>query len=601
MQAGSDASELIAVLGNLPAWRLEDLYESPDSEALGRHLRWLEVECAAFSSQYKGRLCGLSGEGLFRSIHRYESIIRQERRLALYAGLRYQKNTQDPARAKFLSDIGTRLTEITKPLVFFKLELNCIEDKTLVGHFDECAGLRHYRVWLDTVRALRPHQLSAEVEAYAHDFRPVQEEAWTRLFSETVSSLSFEVDGESNSLEPTLSILLEPDRGRRQRAHRAIGEVLEENKGLFARITNTLLQSRLIDNRWRSLPTPQAARHLADDIEPEIVQALRDSVVDAYPRISHRYYALKARWMGLENLESWDRIAPLPGQGGQIFSWEEAREIVESAFAEFSPLLVELAAPFFDAGWMDAAVTPGKAPGAFSASGPTDVHPYIFLNYQGKARDVTTLAHELGHGIHQSLASVQGELMSGAPLTFAETASVFGEMLVFRSLLEKETDPASRKSLLVGKAGDMIHTVIRQISFYEFESRLHEARRSGELLPEEISSIWIDAVGESLGPSVRLDDGYRYFWCYVPHFIHSPFYVYAYAFGDALVNALYGLYRKDGVGFADKYLEMLRAGGSCRHPELLAPFGLDLRDPSFWKIGLDLIEEIIDEAEAIAV
>ena len=270
--------------------------------------------------------------------------------LALYAGLRYQKNTRDPARAKFLSDIGTRLTEITKPLVFFRLELNRTQDKTLVGRFDECAGLRHCRVWLETVRAFRPHQLSAEIEAYAHDFRPVQDEAWAKLFSEAVSSLSFEVDGESDSLEPTLSILLEPDRGRRQRAHRAIGEVLEENKRLFARIINTLLQTRLIDHRWRKLPTPQAARHLSNDIEPEIVQALRDSVVDAYPRISHRYYALRARWMGLEKLESWDRNAPLPGQGGQIFSWEEAREIVESAFAEFSPVLVELAAPFFDAG-----------------------------------------------------------------------------------------------------------------------------------------------------------------------------------------------------------------------------------------------------------
>ena len=601
MQAGRDADEPTAALGILPVWRLEDLYESPDSALVGRDLQWLEDECLAFASEFKGRLGVLSGEGLLRCIQRYEAIVRQERRLFLYAGLHYQQDTRDSERTKFLSDIETRLTEIARPLVFFKLELNRIDEKVLAAHFAECVALRHYRTWLGTVRAFRPHQLSAEVEAYAHDFGPVQDKAWMQLFSEIISSLVFEVDGESGSLETALSILLEPDRGRRRRAHRAIGTVLDTNKRLFARIINTLLQSKEINDRWRKLPTPQAARHLANDIEPEIVQALRDSVVQAYPRISHRYYSLKARWMGLERLESWDRDAPLPGQGGRMFPWAEAREIVESALVEFSPKLADLAAPFFDQGWMDVAVTPGKAPGAFAASGPSDVHPYILMNYQGKARDIMVLAHELGHGIHQSLASVQGDLMSSVPITFAETASVFGEMLVFRSLLEKEEDPLSRRSLLVGKAGDMINTVIRQISFYEFESRLHDARRSGELLPEEIDRLWIDSVAESLGPAVRLDEEYSSFWCYVPHFIHSPFYVYAYAFGDALVNALYGLCRHDQDRFADMYLELLRSGGSRRHPELLEPFGIDLHDPAFWKIGLDLIEEIIDEAEAIAV
>ena len=373
------------------------------------------------------------------------------------------------------------------------------------------------------------------------------------------------------------------------------------NKRLFARITNTLVQSKEIEDRWRKLPTPQFARHLANDIEPEIVGALRDAVVNAYPRISHRYYALKARWMGLENLESWDRNAPLPGQGDRVYSWEEARRIVEEAFTGFSPRMTELAEPFFDRGWIDAPASPGKAPGAFSASGPSDVHPFILLNYQGRVRDVMTLAHELGHGIHQSLASAQGDLMSDAPLTFAETASVFAEMLTFRALLARERDPAARRALLAGKAEDMINTVVRQISFYEFESRLHEARRAGELSAEEIGSHWCAAIRESLGPAVRLSEEYENFWCYVPHFIHTPFYVYAYAFGDALVNALYGLYRQGGKGFADKYLALLQAGGAQRHPELLAPFGLDLRDPAFWEIGLDLIEETINEAEAIEV
>ena len=600
MQAGEDAAPE-AVLGILPVWRLEDLYESPDSPRIGQDLAWLEGECAAFASELEGRLVCLDGNGLFDAFRRFEAVVQRKRRLSLYAELRFQQNTQDPDRGKFLADIHTRLTEATRSLVFFTLELNRIDDPALSEFFAACPGLRHYRVWLGRVRAMRPHQLSPEIETFAHDFAPVQDAAWGRLFSETVSALSFEIDGESLSLERALHILQEPDRGRRRRAHLAIANGMEANKRLFARITNTLIQAKEIEDRWRKLPTPQFARHLVNDIEPEIVGALRDAVVNAYPRIAHRFYALKARWMGLEQLESWDRNAPLPGQGDRVYTWEDARRIVERAFTDFSPKMTELVEPFFEKGWIDAPVSPGKAPGAFSASGPSDVHPFILLNYQGRVRDVMTLAHELGHGIHQSLASEQGDLMSDTPLTFAETASVFAEMLAFRALLEREKDPAARRALLAGKAEDMINTVIRQISFYEFESRLHEARRSGELSAAEIGKFWCGAIRESVGPAVRLSEGYENFWCYVPHFIHSPFYVYAYAFGDALVNALYGLYRQSDTGFADKYLALLRAGGARRHPELLAPFGLDLRDPAFWEIGLDLIEETIDEAESIEV
>lgn len=600
MNAGEGAASE-AALGDLPVWRLEDLYESPDSAQIKRDLNWLGGECAAFASEFEGCLASLSGEVLLGAIRRFEAIVRKKRRLALYASLRFQQNTQDPARGKLLADIQTGLTGHTRPLVFFTLELNQIDDAALADRYAECAELGHYRAWLGRVRAFRSHQLSAEIETFAHDFSPVHEAAWSRLFSETVSALSFEVDGESLSLERALSVLHESDRGRRQRAYKGLAEGMEGHKRLFARITNTLVQSKEIEDRWRKLPTSQAARHLANDIEPEIVRALRDAVVEAYPRIPHRYYALKARWLGLERLEPWDRNAPLPGRGDRIFSWREAREIVEDAFTGFSPKLTELTAPFFDKGWIDAPASAGKAPGAFSASGPSDTHPYILLNYQGRVRDVMTLAHELGHGVHQSLASIQGDLMSNAPLTFAETASVFGEMLAFRALLAREENPAARRALLAAKAEDMITTVMRQISFYEFESRLHEARRSGELSAEDIGCIWREAVGEGLGPAVRLGKEFENFWCYVPHFVHSPFYVYAYAFGDALVNALYGLYLRNADEFADKYLELLRAGGSRRHPELLAPFGLDLRDPSFWKIGLDLIEETIDEAESIHV
>jgi oligoendopeptidase F len=343
------------------------------------------------------------------------------------------------------------------------------------------------------------------------------------------------------------------------------------------------------------MPSPEYGRHLANDVEPEVVDALREAVQAAYPRLSHRYYAMKAKWLGLERLEYWDRNAPLPETDDRVVSWAEAKTTVLDAYAGFSPRMAELAAPFFDKGWIDAAVKPGKAPGAFAHPTVTDVHPYVMLNYLGKTRDVMTLAHELGHGVHQRL----GELLSRTPLTLAETASVFGEMLTFRKLLAAETDPAKRKSLLAGKVEDMINTVVRQIAFFEFERRVHAERRQGELTAEKLGEIWMGVQAESLGPAVNLGAGYETFWSYVPHFIHAPFYVYAYAFGDGLVNALYAVYERGGAGFQDKYFEMLAAGGAKHHKELLAPFGLDASDPAFWGEGLSLIEGFIDELEAM--
>jgi oligoendopeptidase F len=327
------------------------------------------------------------------------------------------------------------------------------------------------------------------------------------------------------------------------------------------------------------------------------VDALREAVQAAYPRLSHRYYALKAKWLGLDKLEYWDRNAPLPQADERTIPWEEARATVLEAYAGFSPRMAELAEPFFDKGWIDAPIRPGKAPGAFSHPGVSDVHPFVMLNYQGKKRDVMTLAHELGHGVHQRLAAAQGELLSRTPLTLAETASVFGEMLTFRKLLRQEENPKRKKALLAAKVEDMINTVVRQIAFYEFERRIHAARREGELTSDDIGRIWMEVQGESLGPAINLGEGYEYFWAYVPHFIHAPFYVYAYAFGDGLVNALYAVYEQGAEGFDEKYFAMLEAGGTKHHKELLAPFGLDASDPAFWDKGLSLIERFIGELE----
>jgi oligoendopeptidase F len=446
---------------------------------------------------------------------------------------------------------------------------------------------------------MRPHQLSDELEKFLHDQSTVGAAAWNRLFDETMAALEFEVDGETLALESTLNLLTDPARAKREAAAHALAATFQDNLRTFARVHNTLAKEKEIEDRWRKMPTPQHGRHLANHVEPEVVQALRDAVVAAYPRLSHRYYALKAKWLGLDKLQVWDRNAPLPIEPPRTVGWDEAKEMVLSAYADFDPEMANLAQPFFEKGWIDAGVKPGKAPGAFAHPTVTEVHPYIMLNYLGKPRDVMTLAHELGHGVHQVLAASQGELLSSTPLTLAETASVFGEMLTFRRLLANAKTDAERKTLLAGKVEDMINTVVRQIAFYDFECKLHAARREGELTPDDINALWMSVQAESLGPAFEFMDGYETFWSYIPHFVHSPFYVYAYAFGDGLVNALYAAYEESGPEFRPKYFDMLRAGGSKHHKELLAPFGLDATDPAFWDKGLAMIAGFIDELEAM--
>ena len=586
-------------LGPLPEWDLTDLYPAQDAPEIARDIDWLGTECAAFASEYEGKLAGLDAAGMLRAVARYEAIQSVSGRIMSYAGLRYYQNTSDAARGKFFGDMQGRITDLSTPLVFFTLELNRLDDGHLDGLLDANADLARYRPVFDRLRAMKPYQLSDELEKFLHDTSVVGAAAWNRLFDETMAGLEFEVDGETMPLESTLNLLSEPDRARRQAGAEALSAVFAEKLPLFARITNTLAKEKEIEDRWRKLPTPQTSRHLANDVEPEVVEALRNAVVAAYPKLSHRYYALKAKWLGLDRMQVWDRNAPLPREDDRKIPWDEARATVMDAYAGFDPRMADIAEPFFEKGWIDAAVKPGKAPGAFAHPTVVAVHPYVMLNYLGKQRDVMTLAHELGHGVHQVLAAGQGELLSSTPLTLAETASVFGEMLTFRRLLDAAPDQAARKILLAGKVEDMINTVVRQIAFYDFECKLHAARREGELTPDDINAIWMGVQAESLGPVFDFMDGYETFWSYIPHFIHSPFYVYAYAFGDGLVNALYAVYEEGDPDFAEKYFAMLRAGGSKHHKELLAPFGLDAGDPAFWDKGLDLISSMIDELEAM--
>ncbi len=587
--------------GALPAWDLRDLYDGMDSPALAADLDAAEAAAKTFAAENEGKLASLDGDALAAVIAAYETMETTLGRVMSFAGLLYAQNTADPARAKFMGDMQARVTTITTPLVFFSLELNRIPDDALAARLSESPALARYKPWLDKLRAMRPHQLSDELETFLHDQSVVGAAAWNRLFDETMSGLEFEVEGEEGplGLEATLNLLSDRDRARREAGAKALAATLKANLRLFTLITNTLSKEKEIEDRWRKLPTPDHARHLANQVEPEVVDALREAVMGAAPRISHRYYALKAKWLGLDRLEFWDRNAPLPSADDRVIPWDEARETVLGAYSGFAPRMAELAEPFFEKGWIDAAVTPGKSPGAFAHPTVSDAHPYVLLNYLGKPRDVMTLAHELGHGVHQRLAAAQGELLSHTPLTLAETASVFGEMLTFRRLLEAETDPEKKKSLLAGKVEDMINTVVRQIAFYEFERRVHAERRAGELTAERLGEIWLEVQGESLGPAIRLGEGYETFWAYIPHFIHAPFYVYAYAFGDGLVNALYAVYEQGEPGFQDKYFAMLEAGGTLHHKELLAPFGLDASDPKFWDKGLGLMERMIDELEAM--
>lgn len=594
----ANASGADTPFGDLPEWNLDDLYTGETAAELKRDLDWLEEACASFAADYEGKLADVDAAGLLDCVLRNERINQVAGRIMSFAGLRYYQLTTDAGRAKFMSDMQEKITNFTTPLVFFTLELNRLEDDHLERLFDRNSDLARYKPVFDRIRAMKPYQLSDEMEKFLHDLGVVGD-AWERLFDETIAGLEFDVEGETLGIEGTLNLLTDPDRAKREAGARELAEVFQSNVKTFARIHNTQAKEKEVLDRWRGMETAQTGRHLSNDVEPEVVEALRNAVVKAYPKLSHRYYALKRKWLGLDKMQVWDRNAPLPMEDPKTVDWPTAEKMVMDAYNAFDPRMGELAQPFFRKGWIDAGVKPGKAPGAFAHPTVTNVHPYVMLNYLGKPRDVMTLAHELGHGVHQVLAADQGEMLSSTPLTLAETASVFGEMLTFRKMLEGAKTQDERRVLLAGKVEDMINTVVRQIAFYDFECKLHAARRNGELTPDDINALWMSVQDESLGPEFEFMEGYETFWAYIPHFIHSPFYVYAYAFGDGLVNALYAVYEEGKPGFEDKYFDMLKAGGSKHHKELLAPFGLDASDPAFWDKGLSMISGFIDELEAM--
>ena len=595
---GPAVAQRQTALADLPEWDLSDLYSGRDSEALKRDLVQLASDAEAFRGRYQGHLADLSGAALGAAIETYERLQEQSGRIISYASLVHAGDLADSEIGRFFQTMQERINAVSTTLLFFTLGLNRINDADLAAKQADPA-LARYRPWLRDTRAFRPHQLSDEIEKLLHEKYVTGRAAWTRLFDETIANLRFLIGDKELTEAEALNLLSDRDRETRHEAALVIGDVLGKNARTFALITNTLAKDKEIEDRWRRFARPISSRNLANFVEDEVVDALIAAVRDSYPRLAHRYYKLKAGWFGVAQLPFWDRNAPLPEDEDREIPWCEAEETVLSAYGALSPELAAIGRRFFAGRWIDAPVRPGKASGAFAHPTVPSAHPYLLLNYQGRVRDVMTLAHELGHGVHQVLAAKQGYLMADTPLTLAETASVFGETLTFRSLLARETDPRRRKIMLAAKVEDMLNTVVRQIAFASFEIKVHDERREAELTPDKLGEIWLEVQRESLGPALSLDDPYRYYWTYIPHFIHTPFYVYAYAFGDCLVNSLYAVYQDAHQGFAEKYLELLKAGGTLRHGDLLAPFGLDAANPFFWSKGLSVIAGFIDELEQL--
>jgi oligoendopeptidase F len=589
--------------GRLPEWNLADLYAGIDAPEVTRDLDKVDADCKAFEGDYKGRLAEETakpdgGKWLAEAVRRYEAIDDLAGRLGSYAGLIHAGDSVDPAISKFYGDVSERLTAASVHLLFFTLELNRIDDD-VIERAMQTPELGHYRPWIEDSRKDKPYQLEDRVEQLFHEKSQTGYSAWNRLFDQTIAGLRFKVGSKELAIEPTLNLLQDRSSEKRKAAGQALAKTFKANERAFALITNTLAKDKDISDRWRGFQDVADSRHLNNRVEREVVDALVAAVRAAYPRLSHRYYALKARWFRKKKLVHWDRNAPLPFAATGVIPWNDARKMVLTAYGDFSPQMAGIAERFFTDRWIDAPVRPGKAPGAFSHPTTPSAHPYVLMNYQGKPRDVMTLAHELGHGVHQVLAAKNGALMAPTPLTLAETASVFGEMLTFRRLLAQTKSAKQRQALLAGKVEDMINTVVRQIAFYTFERAVHTERKNGELTAERIGQLWLSVQGESLGPAIEIKPGYETFWMYIPHFIHSPFYVYAYAFGDCLVNSLYAVYENAAEGFAERYLAMLAAGGTKHYSELLKPFGLDARDPKFWDGGLSVIAGMIDELEAM--
>ncbi len=583
-----------------PTWDLTDFYESPNDPKIEEDFKILSKKIESFCKKYEANIHKLQGDGLYQAIKDYESISESISFITSYAVLVYTQNMNDKKGASFYQHALEKAADLSKKLIFFCLEINQIPDKSLNQFYKESAELKFYKPWIDDTRVFKPHQLDQKTETLFHELSLPASNNWVRLYDETFASLKFSFQGKEYSCTEILNFSFEADKNLRKESSLVFGEKLKEISRQSSLILNTLAKEKQISDTWHHYDRPVASRNRENHVEDKVIETLLKSVQNNYQKTSHRFYKLKAKWLGQEKLNYWDRNAPLPTQKMQTYSWDEARDIVLEAYHQFSPEMAKIGKQFFDNSWIDAALRPGKDGGAFSHATVPSVHPYILQNYQGKVWDIMTLAHELGHGIHQVLSAKQGYLMADTPLTLAETASIFGEMLTFQSLLSKTQNKEERKTILAGKVSDMLNSIVRQISFSLFEHKFHDIRRDHELTTEEICDIWMETQKESLGPYVELSGNYAYYWSYISHFFHVPFYVYAYAFGNCLVNSLYMRFQESPKGFQDKYISMLSAGGTLHHKDLLKPFNLDATKSNFWDQGLDLVSTMIDELEDLS-
>ena len=579
-------------------WDLSDLYNSIDDPALENDKEKVMMLARTFAETYKGRVEDLSAKEHAAALESYEEIAELAGKIGSYAQLIWSTNTEDPALGKLLQEARELGSEISQTLVFYSVEWLKVSDERaqeLIEH-DELSRWKHY---LTTSRLYKPHTLSEEAEKVMSAKSVTSRSAWNRYFDETLGAARFELDGESLTEQQVLSKLHNPDRDLRKRAHQSLTKTFKDHSRTLTYVFNTILSDKHTNDKLRGYDSWISSRHLANEIDHDTVDSLVDSVTGRYDLVQ-RYYKLKRELLEIDTLYDYDRYAPLAKTTKQI-SWVQAREDVLEAYGSFHPTMKSIAGEFFEKNWIDAAIKPGKRGGAYSASTVTSVHPYVFMNFDGQLRDVQTLAHELGHGVHQYLSRKQGELQSSTPLTTAETASVFGEMLVFQKLMTELDDPKEKLALLIGKIDDTIATVFRQVSMNRFEDAMHTYRRQeGELTTEDFSRLWREKQEDLYGDSVTLTESYDLWWCYIPHFLHTPGYVYAYAFGELLVLALYQEYTRSENGFSDKYIEMLRAGGSDWPENIVGKLGLDITQPDFWSNGLEAIEQMVEQAEELA-
>ena len=584
-------------LGKLPVWNLKDLYESPKAKNLNNDLNQLRRITKKFEKKYSYKITKLSPSQLLKAIIELENIDIKIDKIMSYAHLLVAEDGNNEKNKIFYQQMQEQITNIASSIVFFSLELNEVSNAKLNKIYAD-KKLEPYKNWIKNIRKFKPYHLDVKTEKLLQEKSITSRSAWVRLFDDTIASLKFPFKGKNLSSAEIFNFLSDKKESNRKKSAEVVSGVLKDNISLFTSITNNLAKDKSINDKWRGLPNPVSSRNLSNVVEDEVVEALTETIKENYPKIAHRYYKIKAKWFKKKSLMYWDRNAPLPFQSQSIYSWKDARQIVSDAYSNFDQRAGNIVNKFFDNSWIHAPVIAGKSPGAFAASTVPSAHPFILVNYQGKARDIATLAHELGHGIHQYLAGKkQTYFNSSTPLTLAETASVFGEMLTFKSLLSITKKENERKGLLANKVEDMLNTVVRQIAFFEFEKRIHDQRKIKELSVNEICKIWIDVQKQSLGPSIKFNDDYKYFWSYIPHFIHSPFYVYAYAFGDCLVNSLFNVYESKLPKFEDKYITLLESGGSNTYDKLLKPFGLNPKKKDFWQKGVNVIESLIDQLE----